>query len=384
MAAKTTLEVVIAGDYSKLTRATKGARKNLTEFEKRTQAMSRTVTKAFAGIGAAFAIQRIARFSMEAAKAAGEDRRSQALLAETLKRSGKAKQADIDATEAMISRMEMATGKADDELRPAMAKLVSVTKDTKKAQDLLKLALGASAKSGKPVEATAIAIAKAYAGQTTSLIRMFPELKNSTDMFGDLAAATKGLAAQQADPFEKLNRFVDNLKEKIGSPILDRLTAFADDFTQADFDKVNTAIDGIATGIETFFKAIGDGDAKLGVIRTVETLAFSIRTSFEAAAAAFNILNGKKVDVSGSPGLTQFYDNLYNKDPKTGQYTTFKQSPTINPWMQSPYLKPGGSTGPNITYNVNVTGTKNMTGAEIVKSIRDYERTTGVRYVGGR
>ena len=375
------VKVNILGDYDRLTRATRGAKHELNNFEKASKIMSRNVSKVFAGVGAALAIRSIARFSIEAAKAASEDRRSQALLAESLKRAGKAKQSDIDATEAMISRMEMATGVADDELRPAMSKLVSVTKNTKKAQDLLKLALGASAKSGKPVEATALAIAKAYTGQTMSLTRMFPELKNSTDLFGDLAAATKGLAAQNADPFEKLNRFIDNLKEKIGGPILAKLVAFGDSFTQQDWDTVNTAVDGIATGMQTFFETVGGGDQKLGVLRTVQTLALGIQAAFESAAGFLKIITGQKLDVTNMPVLKAAYDAYYNKDPKTGQYTTLK------------VLDPSGTAfrgNPNVgrveairnTYNITVKGADNKVSAEAtIAAIKSYERRTGRTYL---
>ena len=77
-------------------------------------------TAAITGIGVALA---------GATKAAMEDAAAQTQLALTLQNVTGASQAQIDAVEKSISAMTMATGIADDQLRPAFEALTRGTKD---------------------------------------------------------------------------------------------------------------------------------------------------------------------------------------------------------------------------------------------------------------
>jgi protein translocase SecG subunit len=102
--------------------------------------------------------------------------------------------------------MSLATGVADDALRPALARLVISTGNTAKAQDLLSLALDASTATGKPLETVANALGKAYDGNTTALGKLglglsSAELKSMSfeqvqarlsDLFGGGISSTYG------------------------------------------------------------------------------------------------------------------------------------------------------------------------------------------------
>jgi hypothetical protein len=160
----------------------------------------------------------------DAAKAASADAKSQLLLATQLKRSTDATDAQVAANESYLQTLSNQLGILDDDLRPAMSRFARVTGDVQKAQELLQITLDASAGSGLNQEKVSKAVAQAYKGNTAALKRMFPELKNSKDVLGDLAAEFEGFAAQKADPFDKFNVSMDNFKEQIGSFILPMLT----------------------------------------------------------------------------------------------------------------------------------------------------------------
>ncbi len=126
-------------------------------------------------IGAAFVAAAAAagayavKIGIEGVKAAIEDEKAQTQLALALENATGATKAQIAATEQSILQMSLATGVADDELRPALGRLVRSTSDTEKAQQLLATALDISAATGKPLESVANALGKAYDGNTASL-----------------------------------------------------------------------------------------------------------------------------------------------------------------------------------------------------------------------
>ena len=76
-----------------------------------------------------------------------------------------------------------------------------------KATQLTSLALDLAAAKSLSVGQASNILSKAYNGQTRQLFALYPNLKKSTDLFGDLAKATKDAAktAADADPFQRLN-----------------------------------------------------------------------------------------------------------------------------------------------------------------------------------
>jgi len=164
----------------------------------------------------------IAKVTTDAAQAATEDAKSQALLANAMRNSAGATQEQIDQTELAIDALARMSAVADDQIRPAMSSLIGVTHDVASAQSLTALALDLAAKKGIPVTDAADKIAKAYSGQTGALTRLMPELKGSTDLWGDLSEAVKGSAetAAQADPFARMTQTMGELQEMFGYAVL--------------------------------------------------------------------------------------------------------------------------------------------------------------------
>ncbi len=72
----------------------------------------------------------------------------------------------------MILQTSLATGVADDQLRPALQRLAVSTKSTEEAQKLLTLALDISKASGKDLETVTNALGRAQDGNVTSLGRL--------------------------------------------------------------------------------------------------------------------------------------------------------------------------------------------------------------------
>ena len=100
---------------------------------------------ALAGVGAAL---------FDATKGAMEDAAAQKQLSLALKNSTGATDAAIGATEDWISAQGRALGVADDDLRPALAKLARQTHDVATAQKAAKLAMDISAATGQDLGAS--------------------------------------------------------------------------------------------------------------------------------------------------------------------------------------------------------------------------------------
>ena len=158
------------------------------------------IAAGFAGAAAGIAV---------ATKAAIEDEKSFRLLEQALKANTSATEAQIKATDEQIGRLSLATGVADDQLRPALASLVRATGDVTFSQDLLNTALDISAATGKDLESVSVALAKAQAGNVTALqklgIPLDDNIKKSKDFDAALVELNKtfgGAAATAADTFE--------------------------------------------------------------------------------------------------------------------------------------------------------------------------------------
>ncbi|MGI9141792.1 MAG: hypothetical protein ACR2IJ_01250, partial [Fluviibacter sp.] len=121
----------------------------------------------FLAIGAAAGAAAVVGYQF--AKMAIEDQRSQRQLAQALRASTKATDEDIKTREKWIDTTARALGVADDELRPAYARIVRSTKDADKAQRLLNLALNISAATSKPLSTVVASLSRAYDGNFMSL-----------------------------------------------------------------------------------------------------------------------------------------------------------------------------------------------------------------------
>ena len=243
--------------------------------------------KTIGAIGIGIGISQITDLLMDSAKAASADKKSTELLNTQLVRNAGATKAQIKQSDKFIEKLSLQTGIMDDDLRPSMGKFVRVTKDVNKAQELLTLSLDASATTGKPLEKVSTAISQAFIGNRKQLEKLFPSLKTSKDLFGDLEKIVGGAAIQQADPFSKFNNSMDILKEKLGNAILPLIEDFVAEITKPGglveqvgkflgdlsnpkteagkmFTDIKDAVKDAFQTVKDFFALFGNGDAAEG------------------------------------------------------------------------------------------------------------------------
>ena len=239
MAGSRTLKLSILGDVDNLNKSLKTATRDVETFGDKMGKVGKMVGAAFAAAAAAAGAYAI-KIGIEGVKAAIADEKAQTQLALALENATGATQAQIKATEQSILQMSLATGVADDDLRPALGRLVRSTADTEKAQQLLAQALDISAATGKPLETVANALGKAYDGNTASLGKLgvglsaaelktmsFEQVQNRlSDLFGGAAAAN---ADTYAGRIARVQVAFNEAKETIGVallPILEKLIGF--------------------------------------------------------------------------------------------------------------------------------------------------------------
>jgi hypothetical protein len=247
-------------------------------FGGKIEKFGKVAAAAFAAAAAA-AVAYAGKLAIDGVKAAIEDEAAQVRLAAALENATGATRDQIAAVEQQITKTALATGVADDQLRPALQRLALSTGDTAKAQELLNLALDVSKATGKPLETVANALGKAYDGNTTSLGRLgiglsAAELKTMsfTDVQGKLSDLFGGAAAKNAETFQgrmdRLKVAFDEAKETIGYallPIIERLVSFVVNQVVPNLQKFASAFDPIIQAIndnkdsfQRLFNFIGD------------------------------------------------------------------------------------------------------------------------------
>lgn len=160
--------------------------------------MGRTLAKAgrIAAVGLGVGLTAAAAAGVKFVEAAAEDEKAAKLLEGQLKRNAGATDAQVASTERWITAQGKALGVTDDELRPALSKLVTATHDVGKAQDLATIAMDASAATGKDLNTVSLALMKAQNGQVSSLSRLGINTKNAAGETLTMSAVTKRMAEQ--------------------------------------------------------------------------------------------------------------------------------------------------------------------------------------------
>jgi hypothetical protein len=252
-----------------------------------------------------------------ATKAAVEDQKAQDLLAQQLRTSTGATDAQIASMESFISASSRAFSVTDDELRPAMASLTRSTGSAEEAQKLLETALNISTATGKDLETVTLALGKAYNGSTSALTKLDPSLKGvidsestMTDITEALAVSFGGSATVAAQSFEGqmkgMTIALDETKESIGMALLPALQKLLTILKpMADFAQENTnvflifigVIGTLATAIIAANVAMKIYQATL-VLTKIATVALNVATSanpFVLVAAAVIALTAAMV-----------------------------------------------------------------------------------------
>ena len=234
-------------------------------------------------------------------KAAVEDEAAQAQLARALVNVTNATDAQIASVEEQINAMQMATGVADDELRPAFASLLRGTNNVAMATDALSLAMDISAGTGQDLAGVSDALAKAYGGNFKALKQLSPEIygmiKDGASLddvmaalagtFGGSAATAAGTAQGQ---FKRLNVALDEAKESIGKALLPAITAvlpYLIKFGTWAADHTGILL-GVGTAIAAISTALIAFKAAQIIANAVTVVTTALNWSLAASAAAAN------------------------------------------------------------------------------------------------
>ena len=277
-----TLKLSLLADVAQFTKGIQTAGKDTESIGDQFTAFGKKAALAFAAAGAA-----IGAFAKQAIENAAADEKAQRLLALTIENTTNATAAQIAGVEKYITTTSVAIGVTDDDLRPAFARLVRSTKDVEDAQKLLNLALDISSATGKPLEAVANALGKAYDGNSASLGRLglgidqsILKSKDFDLVFNTLTETFGGFADNEAQSAEKafarIKIATDEVQEQIGAallPVIQELTTFiltdVVPVVQSFVDGL-TGQDGLTTGLsESQISAIAWGEKVRGLFETL-------------------------------------------------------------------------------------------------------------------
>lgn len=434
------LNVEILGEFKNLTKATQGAQTQLSGMNQKIGSFSKFAKSAFASIGVGLSFALIARELTEATKAAVEDEKSQALLAQQLVNTTKATKSQIASVEQQIGKLQLSASITDDKLRPAFAQFTRVTGETTKAMDLLNLATEVSAGSGKSLEVVTSALSKAYGGKMAALVKlgipMSDSIQNASDYSkemtklnklqteaanttgpehvkamekvaaqqakvnaiaeagidwqGDLAKAFAGSAAtaSKADAYQRLTVVMGELQESVGVVLLPVLEKFA------------TWLVTVTPQIQAFFKELmdptkpmGKAWAELGLSflafgKTLNGVFAGGKTDANGFITVLKILKSTldavvtTIDILTLKGYKDFMSdagkNVGEAIGTRPKTTTAPVGTKSNPATSLKSLPAvNSSSSKSGTTNVNINVSQAVTAKTIIDTVSAYQKSTG-------
>jgi hypothetical protein len=366
----------------------KGVRKAIDEFKKletRSQklgfALGKLAGPAAVGVAAvAAAAVGVGTALFGAAKAADADRKSQKELEATAQKFAKANKAQVAGLEETIKQMMLATGVADDDLRPAMSRLIRSFKNTDKSSRAFKIAMDISGRTGKDLTTVVEAISKAADGNTGALARLGiglsrAELKTMTldQVMALLEERFKGGAAEAANTLDgkikRLSARFGEMVETLGEVVLPYLEDFAD-FLIPIIDAFGEK--GLAGAVAEFKRQLAIGDFYQSPMGQYFRDAYEgIRKVYNAMVDVYNI--GKTISgarffsnisgVFGGPTLPSF-----SKMPSFDDFTNRNQNLPSSGGQARRFEM----TGSSVTINVNGGDPQ-----AVVDALRRYSRQNG-------
>jgi hypothetical protein len=369
MAGNRTLKLSILADVDDLNKKLKAANGDVEKSANGLEKFGKVAGAAFLAAAAAAGAYAV-KIGVDGVKAAIADEQSQLKLAQSLEKATGATKDQIAATEISIDKMARATGVADDQLRPALARLALSTNSTSKAQELLALALDISTQTGKPLEGVANALGKAYDGNTAALGKLgvglsAAELKamSFTQVQSRLSDLFGGAAAANAQTFQgrmdRLKVAFDEGVETIGTkllPIIEALIRIIIEKVVPGFEKFAKLFDPIRKAVDdnkAAFQAFGN--FIVDYIVPVFTVALGGAISFVAKIAAGvvdivgGVINVIRTLVSGAIDGINALIKAYNAIPILPNIPTVSKPSFVTPNISAPKVSTPTYTPPTIT-----------------------------------
>ena len=233
-----------------------------------------------AGIGLSTAA--VINFGKAAAKAFIADEKAASRLAMSVKNLGLG--FETPRIERYISDLSRMSGITDDQLRPAMQRLLQTTGSVAKSQELLTQALDISRGSGVDYETVVNDLSMAYVGNTKGLRKYSlglsqAELKTMSfaDVQAKFASTFKGGNAAYLDTyagkFELINTAAKEAQETIGGALVESLVSA---FAAGDPQEFVAKIEGLATKIASMVATAVFGFKKLYYLTSDQAIAASL------------------------------------------------------------------------------------------------------------
>ena len=270
-----TLKLAILGEVKDLSDSLKKGESDVSSFGDKIGNFGKIAGAAFLAAGVAAAAY-AGKLAIDGVKAAIEDEAAQLRLATSLKNVTGATDDQIKATEAYITKTQLAYGINDNDLRPSLDRLVRSTKDVEEAQKLQTLAINIAAGTGKNLQAVSEALAKAHDGNFTALKKLGGGIDENIIKTKDFDAATAALSAtfdgqasKQAETFDgkmrRLSEAFGEAKETVGGYILDAVTPLVSGIVDNVVPAISDFINGIAGegGLKKAFESFVDGAKKI-------------------------------------------------------------------------------------------------------------------------
>jgi hypothetical protein len=295
------------------------ARKEFAQLETAGQKAQFAIKKA--AVPAAAALAGVGAALFDATKGAIEDAAAQDLLANNLRKTTGATDAQIAAVEDWVSEQGKLLGIADDQLRPALQRLSRATGSVTKAQELATQAMDIAAATGKPLESVVSALEKAYGGNMTALGRLAPEYRqlikdgaSFEEVMAKLGKTTGGAATDAANTaagqFGRMKLALDETKESVGAALLPAIEAILPYLTKfatwaSENPKVFLGIAGAIAGISAAIIALNFALAA----NPITLIAIGIVALGAALTAAYFKFEGFRKIVDALFGAIKFYIN---------------------------------------------------------------------------
>jgi hypothetical protein len=255
-------------------KGSKAAQKDINKLGKNIDRFAKKSAKAF-GVAAIASAALAAKIGKDAVQAAMEDQKSQALLANSLRNTIGASDAQIVSVEKNITALQKQFSVVDDELRPAFGRLTAAFGSTAAAQEALQIALDVSAFASVDLATASDAIIKASQGQNKALSKLVPGIGAATLATKDFGKITDkvskivgGAAATRAGTLEGkmagLKIAFGEAMETLGYALLPVLEKFATLLTTQILPKVEAFVElnkdklaaGFAVAAEMAFKLL--------------------------------------------------------------------------------------------------------------------------------
>ena len=249
------LRIPIIGEFK--------GKKAFGDAEKATGKLDDSVKKLGKALLAAFSVQKITQFGKAAVKAFVEDEAAASRLAQAVKNLGLA--FETPAIEAFIDQLSRASGVTDDQLRPAMQRLLQTTGSVTKSQELLTQALDISRGSGIDYETVVNDLSMAYVGQTRGLRKYSLGLSAAelqTMSFAQIqeklnktfTGSNAAYLETYAGKLGLIQTAAGEAQETIGKGLVDAFSILASD--TGDITELTDAMNDFAEGTATAFKNV--------------------------------------------------------------------------------------------------------------------------------